>query len=613
VVDVSNPASPQELGAFDTPGFALGVAISGHYAYVADYEAGLRVVDLHDPAHLQELGFCDTPDFAIGVAIDAGFAYVAAGLAGLRVIEVSHPELPVELGCYDTGVNQSANGVEISGGLAFVSASYGGLFVLDVSNPVSPQLEGHCLASARDIDLSGDMAYVIRLNPMGPETYLSAIDVSDPTNPLEVGSCFTWYARDVAVTGGIALVAEEHYGLSAYDVTNPADFHVLGGYTTTASIKNMAVAGSTAYLATGARELRVLDLQELASPREIGSYFMGYEVHDVVTNGNLALVAAGDAGLRVLDISNPDSLLELGFYEAPDWAAGVAVAGNTAYVTDGSDGLSVIDLSDPAHPQGLGYCDIPISYFDVAVADGTAYVACRGLRVIDVANPSSPHEVSFYPAGNCKGVAVDGSMVYLAEHNWQSNGYLRVIDVSQPQNPQELGHIESWDGFSKVTAFDGMAYGAAYEAGLRVVDVRDPANLLESGHYSTSCIAFCVASIGDTVLVGTSDGLLAIRYDGDAAVDPPTNADPATIALEQNTPNPFNPTTVIEYSLPTPQSVTLRVFDLAGRLVRELANGPRAAGAHQVVFDGRGLASGVYIYELRAGQTSTSRKMLLIQ
>jgi hypothetical protein len=150
--------------------------------------------------------------------------------------------------------------------------------------------------------------------------------------------------------------------------------------------------------------------------------------------------------------------------------------------------------------------------------------------------------------------------------------------------------------------------------GLRAFDISDPANPQLSGFYDDGDRhAKALVCRGDTIYVGSSNGLLVVRFDGDTAIDPPANAGPATIALAQNTPNPFNPSTVIEYSLPTPQAVTLRVFDLAGRLVRELVNGPRAAGPHQVVFDGRGLASGVYVYELRAGQTSTSRKMLLIQ
>ncbi len=60
VVDVSNPAQPREVGFYDTPGWAEGVAVSGAYAYVADGD-GLRVVDVSNPAQPREVGFYDTP------------------------------------------------------------------------------------------------------------------------------------------------------------------------------------------------------------------------------------------------------------------------------------------------------------------------------------------------------------------------------------------------------------------------------------------------------------------------------------------------------------------------------------------------------------------------
>ncbi|MEW6041214.1 MAG: hypothetical protein AB1633_06800, partial [Elusimicrobiota bacterium] len=56
-------------GYYDTPGFACGVAISGNYAYVADWDSGLQVIDIANPASPQLVGSYDTPDWANSVAI----------------------------------------------------------------------------------------------------------------------------------------------------------------------------------------------------------------------------------------------------------------------------------------------------------------------------------------------------------------------------------------------------------------------------------------------------------------------------------------------------------------------------------------------------------------
>jgi hypothetical protein len=75
---------------------------------------------------------------------------------------------------------------------------------------------------------------------------------------------------------------------------------------------------------------------------------------------------------------------------------------------------------------------------------------------------------------------------------------------------------------------------------------------------------------------------------------------PDTYALEQNFPNPFNPTTRIYYQLPKESMVELTVYDLLGREIRQLMDGPQTAGFQDVEFDARGLASGVYVYRLSA-------------
>jgi hypothetical protein len=78
-------------------------------------------------------------------------------------------------------------------------------------------------------------------------------------------------------------------------------------------------------------------------------------------------------------------------------------------------------------------------------------------------------------------------------------------------------------------------------------------------------------------------------------------------------PNPFNPSTEIVYDLPAPARVSLRVFDLLGREVRVLVDGFAEAGTHRVMFDGRGLASGIYVCRLQAGTRVESRKLVLLK
>jgi hypothetical protein len=87
-----------------------------------------------------------------------------------------------------------------------------------------------------------------------------------------------------------------------------------------------------------------------------------------------------------------------------------------------------------------------------------------------------------------------------------------------------------------------------------------------------------------------------------------------TYALMQNYPNPFNPNTVIRYQLPVHGFVQIDVYNMLGQRVRTLVNKMQPAGIYSVLFNGNGLASGVYYYRLTIGNRFTAvRKMLLVE
>ena len=88
---------------------------------------------------------------------------------------------------------------------------------------------------------------------------------------------------------------------------------------------------------------------------------------------------------------------------------------------------------------------------------------------------------------------------------------------------------------------------------------------------------------------------------------------PREYSLEQNYPNPFNPSTVIRYELPGGANVLLDVYNSLGERVATLVDGPQGAGTHEVSFNGGSLASGMYLYRLKAGSYQETRKMLLVK
>ena len=88
VLDVSNPAQPQKLSeAVHTRGVVYGLCYQPNRLYIAAGQAGLEVWDVTNPESPARLGYYDTPGYALGVAVAGNYAYVADGSSGLRVIE----------------------------------------------------------------------------------------------------------------------------------------------------------------------------------------------------------------------------------------------------------------------------------------------------------------------------------------------------------------------------------------------------------------------------------------------------------------------------------------------------------------------------------------------
>lgn len=126
----------------------------------------------------------------------------------------------------------------------------------------------------------------------------------------------------------------------------------------------------------------------------------------------------------------------------------------------------------------------------------------------------------------------------------------------------------------------------------------------------------------DQLEASDDEGLMILPdflWGGIHIADVPTDAAdesvvlPGRFVLQQNHPNPFNPATTIPFSIPTPAALSLKVFDITGRVVWRGAAGNLSAGDHEIAFDGTSLPSGVYFYRLNTPFGSLTRKMTLVK
>ncbi|MBN1996215.1 T9SS type A sorting domain-containing protein [candidate division KSB1 bacterium] len=136
----------------------------------------------------------------------------------------------------------------------------------------------------------------------------------------------------------------------------------------------------------------------------------------------------------------------------------------------------------------------------------------------------------------------------------------------------------------------------------------DISNGLQSG------VEFVLNEGTDFYDVVNADNIYLLGISGETGVKSRQVVQPGSIKLEQNFPNPFNPTTHIIYHLDQRQTVTVTVFDATGRLVKTLVeNEIQPAGRVALQFDAAGLSSGVYFYRIQTAGDMQIKKMVLIR
>lgn len=216
---------------------ACDVAVEGNRAYLAAGGAGMYIFDLTNPTNLVRLGHTndmgdpteDSRDIyifgrkggAIGIAVFGHYAFLANWLDGLRIYDVSDPFNPVNV----AHATNEAYGIRLAGNLAFVP-DFNNVNLYDVSDPTEPVLLGHTVGWAiTDIALSGNFLFV-----ESAFQGVTGYDVSNPALPLNVSHTadlstpygWTYEAYSMAVSRNHVYVGLRDFGVRIYSMGSPA-------------------------------------------------------------------------------------------------------------------------------------------------------------------------------------------------------------------------------------------------------------------------------------------------------------------------------------------------------------------------------------------------------
>ncbi len=391
IIDVSDPRNPEFAGRYYLSIYATDVFVSGIYAYLADDD--LQIIDISEPSNPVFISSRYTRDDTRYVSVSGDYAYAMSmawsddreyGMGGIEIIDVSIPSNPITIGDFSPAGTSSR--VCIDDIYAYVADGYAGLQIVDISDPASPAIVGSLDPAGFDeyafsITIADDYAYLGWGELTGwPDLYwigrLEIIDISDPDQPIPIGSCQS-YDRpiEVFVSGSYAYVIwydYPNYRMDLIDVSNPPNPTINWSWH---EVNDVFVSGNLAYMTRDTLGLQIADLSDPADPVILGYYDpSGVEFRGVYINGNYGYFAAGASGLYILDISDPSNPTFISAYDTQTNAMKVFVDGSYAYITESYSGLQIVDVSDPSNPTLAGGYDTPGIAKAVSAAGNYAYV-----------------------------------------------------------------------------------------------------------------------------------------------------------------------------------------------------------------------------------------------
>lgn len=660
IVDVSDPSNPIIVGTCDTPDLAYGVAVVLDYAYVADYNNGLIVVSTTNPSAPTIIGQCNTPGLAQAVYVDGKHAFVADGEYGLQVIDISNPAAPVIIGTYDTP--HHAFDVKVDGDIAYVADSQGGLQIVDVSNPANPTfIASHATSYwARAIDIVLD--YVLVADMAGTVLIFNVIDPSNPV--LEKTAVVPDDAFGVMVDGFYAFVACRDAGLGSVKIFDRS----------IDAIHNVAQSLRLNLLDEAIYAVRLNATQSDSVKWEISTNG-GVNWAEIMNGAGFSNLSAPGTDLRWRS-----TLCYLGASDGPvchsvsvDWLGACAVIDSIVDVRADEGGWARLHMTRSGLDAESN--ETPIAGYNVyrkveeqALA---AMIAEKGSTEIGtmLLASSSVHNgrKEAYPVADATVAMLDGRC-YITSDELPAGHWEIVTSFYALQMDQYEALVP--------TRSDSTAAGVPYATFLVTAHTTTPSvfyvGVPDSGYSVDNLVPLAPTGLhlvyldilqwnansendlaGYRVYAKTSAGAMpdakaetknpncdikafieeGYHFFGVTAFDRhgnesqlqsiswyPTTGSvvPIVSCLEQNHPNPFNPTTRIGFALNSCEHVSLRVFDVSGKLIKVLLDNPMEAGKHFVDWNGtdrfgHSVASGVYFYRLNSSSYTQTKKMVLLR
>jgi hypothetical protein len=353
VIDVSDVTDPQRIGRYFDLCHMRNVAFFNNHIFVPDKEqfvdmgSWLLVLDVSNPATPQPVGSYDTPCFSMAAALRGDYVCLANHLGGLRIVNITYPSVPEQISAYiPTLAVEDVDVFYDYPDRYAVLTTLDGIEIVNINDPVHPQHVSDCACGdwyncGVDVVYGTYSTYAYVLSAFR----LCKVDITVPNNPWVRDSCFLTGAGEDLFCYGDIYTAEAQAGLRIYDEFT---LNEIGFYDTPGKAHGVYVNNDLAYVADSSDGLRIIDVSDPGNTFEIGNCDTPGDAAKVVVSGIYAYIADGDSGLCVVNVSDPASPYRIAQSKSIGYAKNIAARGDTIFLISHSAGLYLYRISPVA-------------------------------------------------------------------------------------------------------------------------------------------------------------------------------------------------------------------------------------------------------------------------
>jgi hypothetical protein len=277
---------------------------------------------------------------------------------------------------------------------------------------------------------------------------------------VNVGNTNIGVALDLKVSGHYAFLANGYAGMTVCDVSNPTNPISVGSIASLGYPRGIAISGEHAFLASD-RGLDIYDVSNPIIPISVCKTNLGGAIRTLAISGNYASVpVSGLLGLRMVDVSNPTNPVVVGNASGGGYFD-IVLSDGFAYATEPNSGhtIYVYDVHNPTMPTNV-YASAGAYVFGLAVSGNYLFAASEffvgagsGVLTFDISNRTNPvYRATTGGSTDGRLVATNG-FVYLID-----SGGLVVYDASNPTNLVNVGNIKNTDTAHSVAVSGSYAY-----------------------------------------------------------------------------------------------------------------------------------------------------------